>query len=240
MSNAAQALVQATSSSAATGPCGRSGAAAPAPSGSPGTSRTAWRWRSRSSPGRARRPPGPSARPRLPPAAPPACLRAYGFGRDSRHVYIAYEYVPGATFRETLRPASSTTPSRSRPARRSRGARARARARDRPPRRQAVERAARGGHRRRRRLLDFGLAHSGGRDPDRVGRRPGTLAYISPERLAGGAATAAADIWAVGVMLWEALAGRHPFWRSSLLETARAIEGARPGSRPCGPTCRSR
>src|ERR671925_1568572 len=33
----------------------------------------------------------------------PACQRAYGFGRDSRHVYIAYEYVPGRTFREVLR-----------------------------------------------------------------------------------------------------------------------------------------
>ena len=32
----------------------------------------------------------------------PACLRAYGFGRDSRHVYIAYEYVPGRTYREAL------------------------------------------------------------------------------------------------------------------------------------------
>jgi len=30
-------------------------------------------------------------------------------------------------------------------------------------------------------------------------------------------------------MLWEALAGRHPFWRGSMLETARSIEaGARP------------
>jgi hypothetical protein len=29
-------------------------------------------------------------------------------------------------------------------------------------------------------------------------------------------------------MLWEALAGRHPFWRSSLLETARAIEAGAP------------
>ena len=29
-------------------------------------------------------------------------------------------------------------------------------------------------------------------------------------------------------MLWEALAGRHPFWRSSLLETARAIEDGAP------------
>src|SRR5215216_1686924 len=33
----------------------------------------------------------------------PSCQRAYGFGRDSRHVYIAYEYVPGRTFREALR-----------------------------------------------------------------------------------------------------------------------------------------
>src|SRR5262249_36924463 len=57
---------------------------------------------------------------------------------------------------------------------------------------------------------------------------PGTLAYIAPERLAGAETTEAADIWAVGVMLWEALAGRHPFWRSSLLETARAIEDGAP------------
>ena len=32
-------------------------------------------------------------------------------------------------------------------------------------------------------------------------------------------------------MLWEALAGRHPFWRGSMLETARAIES---GARPLG------
>src|SRR6185437_5026387 len=33
----------------------------------------------------------------------PACLRAYAFSRDERHVYIVYEYVPGRTFREALR-----------------------------------------------------------------------------------------------------------------------------------------
>jgi len=38
----------------------------------------------------------------------PACLRAYGFGRDSRHVYIAYEYVPGQTYREALRAGALT------------------------------------------------------------------------------------------------------------------------------------
>src|SRR5918911_5290599 len=33
----------------------------------------------------------------------PSCLRAYAFARDPGHVYIAYEYVPGRTFREALR-----------------------------------------------------------------------------------------------------------------------------------------
>ena len=31
------------------------------------------------------------------------CVRAYDFGGDSGHVYIAYEYVQGSTLRETLR-----------------------------------------------------------------------------------------------------------------------------------------
>jgi Protein kinase domain len=79
------------------------------------------------------------------------------------------------------------------------------------------------------RVLDFGLAQIQEAETlTAQGDVPGTLAYIAPERLAGAATTEAADIWAVGVMLWEALAGRHPFWRSSLLETARAIEEGAP------------
>jgi serine/threonine protein kinase len=31
------------------------------------------------------------------------CLRAYGFGSDSGHVYIAYEYVGGQTLRDAMR-----------------------------------------------------------------------------------------------------------------------------------------
>ena len=30
----------------------------------------------------------------------PRCLRAFACGRDAEHVYIAYGYVPGCTFRE--------------------------------------------------------------------------------------------------------------------------------------------
>ena len=80
------------------------------------------------------------------------------------------------------------------------------------------------------RLLDFGLAQMAEAETLTAhGDVPGTLAYISPERLAGEDATAAADVWAVGVLLWEALAGWHPFWPTSMLDTARAIEaGAAP------------
>ena len=80
------------------------------------------------------------------------------------------------------------------------------------------------------RLLDFGLAQLEHADTlTAVGDVPGTLAYIAPERLAGEEATGAADVWAVGVLLWEALAGRHPFWAVSPLETARRVEqGAQP------------
>ncbi len=62
---------------------------------------------------------------------------------------------------------------------------------------------------------------------------PGTLAYIAPERLRGGDATAASDVWAVGVLLWESLAGEHPFWGVPLPQVAAAIEA---GAAPIGTT----
>jgi serine/threonine protein kinase len=80
------------------------------------------------------------------------------------------------------------------------------------------------------RVLDFGLAQlSEAETLTAAGDVPGTLAYIAPERLDGKGATGAADVWSVGVILWEALAGRHPFWAASPLETARRI---RPGESP--------
>ena len=122
---------------------------------------------------------------------------------------------------------------RSRPARRSAtGPCARTRGRDPASRHQAVERPAGRGRPGLRRASTSAFAQMADAETlTEAGDVPGTLAYISPERLAGGGATPAADVWAVGVMLWEALAGRHPFWRGSMLETARAIEA---GARPLG------
>ncbi len=163
----------------------------------------------------------------------PACLRAYGFGHDSRHVYIAYEFVPGQTYREALRAGELTDDDAIEACAQVCDGLAHAHAagilhRDVKPSNVLIA----DGDRVSARLLDFGLAQMADADTlTEAGDVPGTLAYISPERLAGGDATPAADVWAVGVMLWEALAGRHPFWRGSMLETARAIEA---GARPLG------
>ena len=163
----------------------------------------------------------------------PACLRAYGFGRDSRHVYIAYEFVPGHTYREALRAGSLSEDDAIEACAQVCDGLAHAHAagilhRDVKPSNVLLV----DGDRVAARVLDFGLAQMADAETlTEAGDVPGTLAYISPERLAGGEATPAADVWAVGVMLWEALAGRHPFWRGSMLETARAIES---GARPLG------
>ena len=163
----------------------------------------------------------------------PACVRTYGLAHDSRHVYIAYEFVPGQTFREAMRARELDDDDAIEACAQVCDGLAHAHAagilhRDVKPSNVLLAE----GPQVSARVLDFGLALMGDAETlTEQGDVPGTLAYISPERLAGEQSTAAADIWAVGVMLWEALAGRHPFWRGSMLETARAIES---GARPLG------
>ncbi|MBX5474391.1 MAG: serine/threonine protein kinase [Thermoleophilia bacterium] len=160
----------------------------------------------------------------------PACLRAYAFARDARHVYIAYEFVPGRTFREAMRAGELCDAVAIEACAQVCDALAHAHAagilhRDVKPSNVLLA----DGERVSARLLDFGLARMAEAETlTEQGDVPGTLAYISPERLAGEEANEAADVWAVGVMLWEALAGQHPFWQGSMLDTARAIERGAP------------
>jgi hypothetical protein len=156
----------------------------------------------------------------------PSCLRAYAFARDSRHVYIAYEFVPGQTFREALRAGDLNDAAAIEACAQICDGLAHAHAagilhRDVKPSNVLLA----DGERVSVRLLDFGLARMAEAETlTAQGDVPGTLAYIAPERLAGEDASEASDIWAVGVMLWESLSGRHPFWQTSMLDTARAIE----------------
>ena len=156
----------------------------------------------------------------------PHCLRAYAFDHDSRNVYIAYEFVPGKTVREAMRAGELVDKVAVEVCAQVCDALAHAHAhgilhRDVKPSNVLLA----DGEGVSTRLLDFGLARMAEEETLTAhGDVPGTLAYISPERLAGENASEASDVWAVGVMLWESLAGRHPFWQGSLLDTARAIE----------------
>src|SRR6266568_8328468 len=129
----------------------------------------------------------------------PSCLRAYAFARDPRHVYIAYEFVPGQTFREALRAGDLNDATAIDACAQICDGLAHAHAagilhRDVKPSNVLLAT----GDRVSARLLDFGLAQMAEAETLTAhGDVPGTLAYISPERLAGDESTAAADIWSV-------------------------------------------
>ena len=168
----------------------------------------------------------------------PHVLRAYALGRDVGHVYIAYEYVAGGTLRDAIRNGQLRDGEAIEVAAQILDALAYAHAhgvvhRDVKPSNIMLAEGHGGIHAK---LLDFGLALVKEEETlTAQGDVPGTLAYISPERLRGAKGGPPADVWAIGVLLWEALAGQHPFWKGSLLDTARSIRiGAEPlaGQRP--------
>ena len=74
------------------------------------------------------------------------------------------------------------------------------------------------------RLSDFGVAYMAGRERLSGSKSVvGTLDYLSPETVTGEAVDAGADIWALGVMLFEMLAGRPPFRAEHGAATLHAI-----------------
>jgi serine/threonine-protein kinase len=75
-------------------------------------------------------------------------------------------------------------------------------------------------------VLDFGLAKMvGGPSAIRttIGRALGTPAYMSPEQITGKTLDGRCDLWAVGVVLYEALSGRRPFTASTTPELCASI-----------------
>jgi eukaryotic-like serine/threonine-protein kinase len=82
-------------------------------------------------------------------------------------------------------------------------------------------------------ILDFGLARWRPQPAEQgstvtltetgVGQMIGTLGYMSPEQVRGEKAGAPNDIFSLGVVLYEMVAGRPPFSRNSAAETISAI-----------------
>jgi WD40 repeat protein len=88
-------------------------------------------------------------------------------------------------------------------------------------------------------LLDFGLAKVVDRraadsveptasSPTGAGQMVGTVGYMSPEQVRGLAVDARTDVFSLGVVLYELLAGRHPYRRDTAVGTLTAILDATP------------
>ncbi|HEY6878784.1 MAG TPA: serine/threonine-protein kinase [Polyangiales bacterium] len=76
-------------------------------------------------------------------------------------------------------------------------------------------------------LTDFGLARAMDRapmtGPDVV---KGKLSYLAPELLLGAPATVTTDLYSLGIVLWEMLAGERLFWADNASERVRKVREA--------------
>jgi non-specific serine/threonine protein kinase len=159
-----------------------------------------------------------------------------------RRSFIAMEYVAGRTLSALLKERTPTVPETVDLALQVAGALAAAHARgvvhrDIKPGNVMVDAAG------RVKVLDFGLAafrpadgaDSGtwsqvGADPTRSapGALLGTVAYMSPEQALGRDVDARTDVFSLGVVLWELLAGRRPFDGANTVEIIDALLHAEP------------
>jgi serine/threonine-protein kinase len=143
----------------------------------------------------------------------PNVVQVFDQGSDGDLLYLAMEYLPGRTLREALGDRGALT--------------AREALSVLEPVLDALAAAHRAGivHRDvkpenvlltddgRVKVADFGLARAVGglATAGHGGTLLGTVAYMAPELVSRGIADARADVYAAGVMLFEALTGRQPF-----------------------------
>src|SRR4030095_8654122 len=73
------------------------------------------------------------------------------------------------------------------------------------------------------RMLDFGLAKAQDHSLSTTSVRLGTVSYMSPEQIRAGDIDGRADLWALGVVLYEMLTGRKPFRGDEKVSIADAI-----------------
>ena len=69
-------------------------------------------------------------------------------------------------------------------------------------------------------VTDFGIARAGASEMTETGSIMGTAQYLSPEQAQGHAVTASSDLYSIGVILYEMLAGELPFDGDSAVSVA--------------------
>jgi tetratricopeptide (TPR) repeat protein len=65
-------------------------------------------------------------------------------------------------------------------------------------------------------VLDFGLSMVMGQLPESGSSTAGTMSYLAPEVLIGGRSSVQSDLYAVGIIAYELLVGRHPYNTSNI------------------------
>ena len=152
----------------------------------------------------------------------PNVVGIYDQGEDAGRVYLVMEYVDGQTLRALLRERGRLTPGEALSVLEGLlAALAAAHAagivhRDVKPENILIDEA---GHID---VADFGLARAIEATSHTVadGRLIGTVAYLAPEQVESGAADARTDIYAAGVVLFEALTGGPPYTGDTPLAVA--------------------
>src|SRR5205085_891701 len=72
-------------------------------------------------------------------------------------------------------------------------------------------------------ITDFGIAYAAGAVPlTRTGTLVGTAYYLSPEQASGEPVTPASDVYSLGVVAYECLAGQRPFPGNNPIAVAQA------------------
>ncbi|AVT30933.1 serine/threonine protein kinase [Plantactinospora sp. BC1] len=151
----------------------------------------------------------------------PGVVDVYDYGSDQQIAFLVMEYVEGDALSRTLSRVGRLTPARTM-ALVAQAADALQAAHDKG----IVHRDVKPGNLLVRPngtlvLTDFGIARSAlVGQLTAAGSVLGTASYISPEQAAGEVATACSDVYALGVVAYQCLAGRRPFEGNSAIEIA--------------------
>lgn len=153
----------------------------------------------------------------------------YDAGQDAEHYYLAMEFIDGITFAEEIRESGPLSPERIIEVGTTIA--------------EALHFAHENGviHRdvkpanllilanQKVKLTDLGIARlTATNELATDGSFFGTPNYVSPEQIHGGDITGRADLFSLGVVLYEAVTGDHPFRRPNVAATLNAVLSAQP------------